>query len=660
MRYPNIRQDGFKNCGPCVLASIIEYYGGYVSVDSLEDMMHTSFDGTSAYDIVMTARKLGFDAYGMKVDNLNDIDLPIIAHVTISSYNHYIVIYKKGKKILIGDPATKLRYISYDEFYKIWNNFIIYLKPIKKLPYIKVKSLKNYIGPILFKHIKLIIYLIIISILVACISLIYSIFVKYMIDNISYIYSLILIFICIFLLKYILIWIRNLITIKLNKKIYLTLIKDINTSLISLPYLYYKNHRLGEVVSRINDIDYIIKYINDLLLGISYMPIFILFILYMINSNLFPMTFLILIIYFIYNLISMFFLKNDIKLIQNEKSLNNSLMINIINGYEMIKGINIENNMINKLNNSYERMENTLCKVNKRYCIREIVLDLILNIGSIVIMLYGFILYSRNMISISYLISYYIVYTYLFEPCSIYASLIYSYRKAKEASRRIQELFYKFTSDRIIKGNIYASNITYGYNNKNIIDGLNISIKMGEKILIKGISGSGKSTLLKLIKGYDKSNIYINNELIDTKLSNVIYLSQEKIFFEDTLLNNLMCDDINRVKHVLELCHIKMDLYSLILEDGFNLNNGLKARIALARALLRPFDILLIDETLDEVDSNMENIILKNIFSYFASKTIIVVSHRASSIDLYDRVLIMDDGTLKEGGRVCGELLESH
>ena len=143
MKYPLVKQNGIKDCGPCSLASIIIYYKGYLSVDALEEMMQTTRNGTTAYNLIEAARKIGFESYGMRLDSLDNIELPAIAHVTISGvYNHFIVIYKVlDDKILIGDPASKVKYISKDEFMGIWNNVIITLKPYKKLPNSRPKPL---------------------------------------------------------------------------------------------------------------------------------------------------------------------------------------------------------------------------------------------------------------------------------------------------------------------------------------------------------------------------------------------------------------------------------------------------------------------------------------------------------------------------------------
>ena len=158
MRYPLVKQRGLKDCGPCSLASIIIYYKGYVSVDSLEQSMNTTIAGTTAYDLISTARRIGFDSNGQRMNmcELEKTKLPVIAHVTVdSTYNHFIVIYKidkRRKTLLIGDPASKVKYMNYDEFNKIWNNIIITLRPLKPLPYTRPVSLLKYVSDILRRY----------------------------------------------------------------------------------------------------------------------------------------------------------------------------------------------------------------------------------------------------------------------------------------------------------------------------------------------------------------------------------------------------------------------------------------------------------------------------------------------------------------------------
>ena len=84
----------------------------------------------------------------------------------------------------------------------------------------------------------------------------------------------------------------------------------------------------------------------------------------------------------------------------------------------------------------------------------------------------------------------------------------------------------------------------------------------------------------------------------------------------------------------------------LIEENGYNLSGGQRQRIILARALLKNFEVLIIDEGLSQMDINLERKILKNLFKMYENKMIIVISHRLDNMDLYDRVIELKNGEI--------------
>ena len=170
-----------------------------------------------------------------------------------------------------------------------------------------------------------------------------------------------------------------------------------------------------------------------------------------------------------------------------------------------------------------------------------------------------------------------------------------------------------------------------------------------------GNSGSGKTTLLKLIKNYYKANgVYINdNENINNK--NILYVSQNEILFTDTLYNNITLGknvDVREFEKVIDICHIneiikekKIGYNMLIEENGFNISGGEKQRIILARTLLTHSNVLLLDESLSEVDINLERKILKKLLKL--NKTILLVSHRNNNLDLFDKLFTIKDKKLE-------------
>ena len=131
-----------------------------------------------------------------------------------------------------------------------------------------------------------------------------------------------------------------------------------------------------------------------------------------------------------------------------------------------------------------------------------------------------------------------------------------------------------------------------------------------------------------------------------------MYISQNDVLFNDTMYNNLIFNRSNKksLLNISHMCYVDEILDSnlgfnmLIEESGFNLSGGERQRVILARGLLQKFEILIIDEGLSQVDTNMERKILKNIFKYFNNKTIIFVSHRTDNLDLFDNLIKIEDG----------------
>lgn len=128
-KYPFVKQTGIKDCGVSCLQMIIKYYQGFISTRILQEMTKTTKNGTTAFHIIEAAKNIGFDAVGVKA-NLSDIKntvFPCIANVTIdNTYNHYVVIYEinyKKKVLLIADPATKIKRITFEEFEKFGTMF---------------------------------------------------------------------------------------------------------------------------------------------------------------------------------------------------------------------------------------------------------------------------------------------------------------------------------------------------------------------------------------------------------------------------------------------------------------------------------------------------------------------------------------------------------
>ena len=218
-----------------------------------------------------------------------------------------------------------------------------------------------------------------------------------------------------------------------------------------------------------------------------------------------------------------------------------------------------------------------------------------------------------------------------------------------------------------VNGNIRFNNLSYTYNNKYyVFKDINFYIRDRERVLILGDSGSGKSTLMKILYKYydiDRDKIFINGyDLCDYSLSdirnNIVYTSQSEILFTGSIRDNITLGrnigeveflNICKLLHIDEIVKNNVMGYDYVLEEGgVNLSGGQRQRIILARSLLKDSNVIMVDEGFNQIDVKLEREILINIFNYFYDKTFIIISHRRDNMDLYDKVIKISNGYVKE------------
>ena len=217
---------------------------------------------------------------------------------------------------------------------------------------------------------------------------------------------------------------------------------------------------------------------------------------------------------------------------------------------------------------------------------------------------------------------------------------------------------------------IENKNVSFNYpGNKNVFEDLNLEIQLNKTIAFVGSSGSGKSTLLDLVLGLlepSKGNIFygsLNHKEIDknTLRSLVSYVSQQTTLMDASFRENVTIgiDDISdeEIYSVLKrvclddvVANLSEGLDTHIGEDGVKLSGGQRQRIALARALLMNPKFLILDEATSALDFESEKIILQTIQNLKEELTIIIVTHKLSSVRFADKICVLENGKVCESG----------
>ncbi len=647
-------------------------------MERIRELTKTNKNGTTAYNIVEACKQIGFSSKGIKTKLSNitkeNIVLPCIAHVIIDKkFKHFIVIYKidfSKKQLLIADPMNNIKKLSFADFEKIFDGILIILYPIKKLPFEKNISLTEFIISVIKMHRTLLLNIVILSVFVTMFSIISSFYIKYVLDGLSNVNNLLLIFLFflfINLFKILSDFFRNKILIYLNQKIDLNLTIETFKKIISLPYNYYHSRTTGDIISRINDLSNVRNMVTKVSLSLFIdLPLaFITFIIFcFINIKLSLISITIIILYLLIIMIFKNTINNNINNIQIKKSETMTNMIESISSFETVKGISNEEKINTTFENKYVNLLKNTFKFDNINNIIYILKELINTIGYLVIIFIGSKMVISNEITIGSLLVFINLSNYFLEPMKTIIDLNSEIKEAKNSLKRILEIFVEekelgFLED-IKANNINFKNLNYSYDDKKyVLKNINLKLTKG-KILILGESGSGKSTLFKLLmKYYDvpKNKIIIDNNDINTYKksaikNNISYISQNENLYTDSVFNNLKINNKitnEEIIKISKLCYIdeflnELGLNMLIEENGYNLSGGQRQRIILARALLKKFKILIIDEGLSQMDINLERKILKNIFDIYKNKMIIVISHRLDNMDLYDRVIELKNG----------------
>lgn len=209
------------------------------------------------------------------------------------------------------------------------------------------------------------------------------------------------------------------------------------------------------------------------------------------------------------------------------------------------------------------------------------------------------------------------------------------------------------------------NHVTFSYDDETILDDYSLKLEPGKITGIHGVSGSGKSTILKLLMRFwdvHQGSITVDEEeikQIPTKhLRNMeSYVTQETHLFHDSIANNIAIAKKDATREEIMEAAKKASIHDFIMalpkgydtevgELGDTLSGGEKQRIGIARAFLHDAPMILMDEPTSNLDSLNEGIILKSLKESSKQKTIVLVSHRVSTMNIADTVYEMKDGRI--------------
>ncbi len=292
---------------------------------------------------------------------------------------------------------------------------------------------------------------------------------------------------------------------------------------------------------------------------------------------------------------------------------------------------------------------------------------------------YGSILISRGEISIGQLVSFTYYLNMLVWPMYAFGNFINLKQQANASMDRVQEVL-DYREDIVDRedavgleknGDIEFINHSFRYpsSKENVLEGINLRIKKGGSLGVLGKTGSGKSTLLKQILNLypmEKDAIMISGEPLDSYTGSSIraligYVPQKHMIFSKSIRDNIklskadasdeeLMESIRLADFEKDLSSFEQGLDTLCGERGVSLSGGQNQRIAIARALIKDPEILILDDAMSAVDGTTERNIINNIRKKRQGKTSIISSHRISQVKDLDEIIVLEEGRIVERG----------
>lgn len=664
--YDYVLQQNSYDCGIASLMTILMYYGIKTSREGMVSKMTRKHGGYTAYDLVKISKSYGLDAYGIK-SNINEIrKLPVIAH-TIKDKNlfHFIVVLEKNKDTLkVMDPSIGIIDITHEEFGKITTNIFLIFEGLKRK---KVKDLRfrKEILKIFKQNRKIIIKTLILSIIYVGFSLIFNYYLTLIVANKSsnvLLNSILLIFLNIALFKNFVSYTRNNLILNLSNKIDKEITSSTTNHMLNLPYEYFTSKTTGELVTILEDIEnfkeiiikvFILAVVDLILIGI--VLIYISFISIYIALLLFLVIMFVLLITKKYQ-----YSFNDSYVKYKNLRINyTSSLISFITSFETIKNLNIASYAEKYLTNKYNKSLNEDKIYNKKYYNYNLITSLIIDIFYLLVIYICAVIALKNNGNSLNIVLFSSIFYMIISFLSNITESISLYKVYQTSTDRVLDCLgvkeeKRSNTNFSSVNNITFKNVGFINNEQTVLKNVDLHIGKSGKVYITGESGSGKSSLMKLLLKYfglSEGNIFIDNiDINDIDLSfirdHITYIGQNEELFSGTIMDNLkmVCDDVKKIKEISSitmfdevLSSSNIDYYYPLEESGYNLSGGERKKLILTRGLLKFKSVLILDEVFNEISIDEERKILKNIFDKYKDKIIIVISHRNSNKDLFDK-----------------------
>lgn len=694
-----VRQHDQSDCGVACLVTLTRFFGGNAYLSTVREQSGTTAKGTTMLGLSYAADQLGIqaEAYEAEIENLKEQTSPCILHVVVDKYlQHYVICfgYHKGY-FTIADPAKGIRKYSEKELELIWQSKALLLcepKPSFKKAETLHKEKMFWIKKLIEEDLNLLSIALFLGLVIAVLSLSTAIFSQRLIDDILPHNNKLKLVLGLSLLTFLLMvksglgYIRQQFLNNQSRSFNNRLVTHFFEKLLFLPKTFFDNRKTGDLTARLNDTSRIQNTISNLISNvmIDVLLIFISSVVILVYSA--QVGVLSLLYIPAYFLIVYFF---NAPIVRSQREVmaayagSESNYIDTIQGIAAIKEQNKEHGFIHQTTSIYDFFQAKILRLGKIRIQFNLVTELVSSLIILAVIAWtSYKVFEKDM-KLGEMMAILQMLGTLFPATSRLALSNIQLQEAKVAFDRMFEFTlmpseYDREKDQENHSisqfeRLKVENISFRFpGQKLILNNVSFEISQGEFIVLLGESGVGKSTLLQVIQKFykiDEGKIEVND--LDWNALSVkgwrgvtAAVPQQVKIFQGNLLTNIAMQEITEeeAKQIVLFCtaygfntyfeRFPQGYFTLLGEEGVNLSGGQQQLVALARALYKKPQLLILDEPSAAMDRHTENFVLQLLQTY-REKTkcaMLMVTHRWKIAKDADQIYILNNGTITEQG----------
>lgn len=699
-RFECVEQAEEMDCGAACLAMICKYYKIHLSLGKLREIANVTTEGATMASLALAGETVGFTTKGVRstFDSLSSFELPFIAHW--QGY-HYVIIYGISKKaVWVADPAEGFKKFSKAEFEHGWaGNCLLFTRDTEK-------TAKNFARPTPWKrflsyllpHKKILRDLFIGALIIQLFGLVTPIIIQNILDrvvvhqNMSLLNMMIIGLVVVTIFAHLTEYLRAYLSLFMTRKVDFDMMSKFCLHVFSLPVAFFAKRKTGDIVARFQENETVRRFMTESSISVllnACMSIIYVIVMFYYSAKLTCIVLILLLPLVILTLLATPKYKDYARQLFHAATDAEAFLLESLNGAESIKAMAVERVMRKKWETKYTASLNIRYRSEIFTFTMGIISGLLRAVISLTILYLGAGLVIDLQLTIGQFMAYNALVGSLLTPILGLVGIWDDFQESLVSLERLNDIFdlekeqaTEELSSRIIlpelEGNISCKDVCFRYGGENtplILNNINLTIEQGQTVAIVGHSGSGKTTLAKLLMGlYLPSSGSITVDGYDlTTLDfsyyrkHIGYVMQDNFLFAGSIAENIAVGegdyDHRRVVEAAQLAdahgfisNLPLGYEQVVGERGTGMSGGQIQRICIARALFRTPSFLIFDEAVSALDTESENQIQQNLSTLLDSRTAVIISHRLSTIQQADKIVVLYNGTISEQGS-HGELI---